>query len=150
MCNAEGGNITWIQSVTATPSVFGTHVVYLNGYNGSENHIILKNNGGSSVYIRSFAIEPIGDCLPVTSLALDSVSTTDAWLSWHSSGSTFEVRYRTDAAPTWTTLTVTDTVAHLTGLAHSTNYDVEVRLVCSSTGMSDSATLSFTTVCANA
>ena len=150
VCNAEGGNITWIQSVTATPSVFGTHVVYLNGYTGSENHIILKNNGGSSVYIRSFAIEPIGDCLPVTSLALDSVSTTDAWLSWHSSGSTFEVRYRTDAVPTWTTLTVTDTVAHLTGLAHSTHYDVEVRLVCSSAGMSDSATLSFTTVCANA
>lgn len=149
VCDANGDNITWIQTVTATPAIFDTNVVYLNNYTGNHNHIIIKNTSGYSAYIRSIAIETIDNCLPVQNLTLNSISTNDAWLSWRSEGSTFEVRYRISGATAWNTLTVNDTVVHLTGLTPSSHYDVEVSNICSSTESSTAASIQITSGCVN-
>jgi hypothetical protein len=88
-----------------------------------------------------------GTCGTPSGLASSNVATTTATVSWAAvSGATsYNLQYKTAAATTWTTSSVTGTSANFTGLVASTTYNFQVQAVCSGTAGSYSSIASFTT-----
>ena len=149
VCDANGLNPVWMDTVDPLYDyVFKTKKSYLNNYTGTGNRIVIKASSGyGDTYIRRISIEPLATCMPVDSLTLDSVSTTEAWFSWASDGSSFEVDYISESDTVWQTTTVTANGVHLTGLASAGRYFVKVYNVCSATDRSDSVMMRFATGC---
>lgn len=92
-----------------------------------------------------------GSCGTPTGLAASSVTASSATCSWTAvAGATnYTFEYKTSAASTWTTTTVTSTSVNLTGLASSTTYNTRVKATCSGTVSAYSTTVNFTTSAAN-
>lgn len=89
--------------------------------------------------------------LPVN-LATSSVRSASAYLIWNAgydSGNTVDLRYRPVNTPTWTTISsINSTTYALTGLANNTEYEWQLRSICSANESSDFTTSStFTTFC---
>ncbi len=152
VCDANGDSVTWIQTVTPDYeySTFTEKKVYLNHYTGNQHHIIIQASPDYDYsYFDHITIEPLDDCMPVDSLQLDSVTTTDAWLSWVSDGDNFEIKYlrESDTTNTWQTTTSTTNSVHLTGLSANDRYQIKVFNICSATSVSDSATLRIASGC---
>ena len=150
--DAMGDSVTWIQTVTPDYeySTFTEKKVYLNHYTGNQHHIIIQASPDYDYsYFDHITIEPLDDCMPVDSLQLDSVTTTDAWLSWVSDGDNFEIKYlrESDTTNTWQTTTSTTNSVHLTGLSANDRYQIKVFNICSATSVSDSATLRIASGC---
>ena len=144
VCDANGQNITWIDTVDPGDN-YNFHYIktYLHNYTGTGTNIIIKaSNGYYYTYMNQIVVEPLDDCMPVFDLAIDSVTTTDAWLSWTSDGTNFLVKYmdEADTTQTWLSATSTTNSIHLTGMNSNTRYQVKVFNVCSATSQSDSAT----------
>ena len=114
-CDANGANPTWIDTVyfhNSTASAFETRKIYLNNYTGSQKRLIFKTvSGYNYTYISNITIEPIDNCMPVNNLHLDSITATDAWLSWQSEGSDFEVKYHAESDTTNTWISATSTAS---------------------------------------
>ncbi|GGK16708.1 hypothetical protein GCM10007962_08740 [Yeosuana aromativorans] len=91
-------------------------------------------------------LTPVASAVP-TSLTASSITTNSASLSWNSSsGNTFDLRYRQVGSSTWTDVPgLTTSPYALTGLSVSTNYEFQVRSVCSSSTSSYSSSKNFTT-----
>ncbi|WP_111683128.1 M14 family zinc carboxypeptidase [Winogradskyella tangerina] len=116
----------------------------------------------SSQTIADYAIFDLSDILltPLTpsvpsSLNATSITMSSATLTWTSTGSTFDLRYREVGSPTWIdVLGLTSSSYDLTGLTSDTNYEFEVRSLCDANTSSYSGSYSFTTsavsYCANA
>ncbi len=88
------------------------------------------------------------DCLRPTNVALQSVGTGTATLSWTGTAASYQVAYGT--TPTLAdmdTLTVTGNTATLTGLAHTTTHYAYVRSLCNDEQSAWSTVLSFRTAC---
>ena len=152
VCDVNGDSVTWIQTVTPDYDygTFTSKKVYLNHYTGNQHHIVLKADAGYNyTYMNNITIELLDDCMPVDSLQLDSVTTTDAWLSWVSDGNNFEIKYlrESDTTGIWQTATSTTTSVHLTGLNSNDRYQIKVFNVCSATSKSDSVTLRIASGC---
>ncbi len=77
-----------------------------------------------------------------------SISQTGATVSWNTvAGASYEYRYKTNAATTWTTATAVTTTATLSGLTASTTYQFQVKSICSNSSSSEySNVVSFTTL----
>ena len=152
-CDEGGANPEWIDTVyfiSGDYDNFETRKSYLHHYTGTKNHIIIKAPSGYNyVYMNNITVEPLDDCMPVANLQLDSVTTTEAWISWTSEGNNFQVKYmaESDVTGTWLTTTTTTTSAHLTGLNSNDRYQIKVFNVCSATSVSDSTTLRIATGC---
>ena len=152
-CDEGGANPEWIDTVSfiyGNYDNFETRKSYLYHYTGTKNHIIIKAPSGYDyVYMSNITVEPLDDCMPVENLQLDSVTTTEAWISWISDGSNFQVKYmaESDVTGTWLTTTTTTNSAHLTGLNSNDRYQIKVFNVCSATSVSDSVTFRFATGC---
>ena len=152
-CDEGGANPEWIDTVSfiyGNYDNFETRKSYLYHYTGTKNHIIIKAPSGYDyVYMSNITVEPLDDCMPVENLQLDSVTTTEAWISWTSEGNNFQVKYmaESDVTGTWLTTTTTTNSAHLTGLNSNDHYQIKVFNVCSATSVSDSVTLRFATGC---
>ncbi len=88
-----------------------------------------------------------GTCAVPTGLASSSVTATSATVSWGavSGAVSYNLQYKTAAATTWTTVSVTGTSANLTGLTASTTYNYQVQTVCSGSSSTYSTAASFTT-----
>ena len=102
-------------------------------------------------FIDNLVVEYIPSCVPVTGLAANNVTTNSADISWTGSGSaTYIVEYgpRNFTLGTGTVLTSAAQGINLTGLNHSTNYDLYVYTVCGAGDTSiASPVLQFTTQC---
>ena len=144
------GNITWVDTVNFTSGSYEVKKTYFTNYTGGGNRIVIQATASSSrIYISNIAIQPRDLCVPPTGLTVDSVGTTEAWLSWQSDNDSFMVRYRAenDTTGTWHVANFTAPAAHLTGLSPNDYYHVEVYSTCGSDGASDSITAAFATGC---
>lgn len=95
-----------------------------------------------SVVLNSFT----GDyCAPVTALTVDSVSTTNVYLSWTSDATNFTVLDMADGSVVATSTTTTATVS---GLTAGTAYTFGVVVDCGSS-VSDTVTIATMTECEN-
>ncbi len=152
-CDEGGLNPVWLDTVSflnATYNNYETRKVRLDGYTGEQHHIIIKALSGSNyTYISKITVNPLDNCLPVENIQLDSVTPNDAWLSWESDGTSFEVQYMAESSTTgaWQSVTVATNSAHLTGLNSNDRYQIKVFNVCSDTTRSDSITLRIATGC---
>ena len=143
VCDADGQNITWMDTVVPNDDyVFEYKKSYLHHYTGTGDHIIIRSGNGY-VYLDQITVEPLDDCMPVENLSVDSVTTTDAWLSWTSDGENFLVQYmdENDSTNTWMSATSTTNNIHLTGMNSNTRYQVKVFNVCDTNSQSDSVTI---------
>ena len=89
-------------------------------------------------------VEALPDCVPVTNLTADSVTTESITLSWVSDGSSFVVL---NMADTSVAATVTDTTATIENLTASTSYTFGVVNDCGSE-TSDTVLITVRTACA--
>ena len=89
-------------------------------------------------------VEALPDCVPVTNLTVDSVTTESITLSWVSDGSSFVVL---NMADTSVAATVTDTTATIENLTASTTYTFGVVNDCGSE-TSDTVLITVRTACA--
>lgn len=109
--------------------------------NGSQNYSLIVT--GITNNVTCNATVP-------SSVTTTSVTSTSATVSWNTvANATYEVRYKEVAATTWTTVASSSTSIVLSGLTSGTNYEVQVRSLCSG-GASSSFTGSsnFTTISA--
>ncbi|MBP5400022.1 MAG: choice-of-anchor J domain-containing protein [Bacteroidales bacterium] len=86
-------------------------------------------------------------CAKPNNLSVSNLGASSATISWSGSASSYNLRYKTSSATSWTTLSnITSTSRALSGLSSNTTYQVEVQAVCSSSDQSAwSNTFSFTT-----
>lgn len=148
-CDADGSNIVGIDTVAITAE-FADYILYLDNYTGTANHLIVKHPTGSDIYIHSVSIAPIPECRPVSDLTVDSVSTTEASLSWNSPASSFAVCYKVydDSTASWSAPVEVDTsIVTLSNLDPSTKYIAAVSVDCGPDGYSDSVYVIFMTEC---
>lgn len=90
---------------------------------------------------------PLTNATP-TGLAASNISATTAILTWDEiSGATFEVRFRESMSSIWTTVTTATNTLDLSGLTALTDYETQVRSICTG-GVSSpySASVNFTTL----
>ena len=105
-------------------------------------------------FIDNLVIEPIPACVAVTGVSASNVTTTDATITWEAAGASatgYLVEYgpRNFVPGTGTIANATTNSLTLTGLNHSSDYDVYVYTLCS--GLNDTSIYSnrvrFTTPC---
>ncbi|MBC8755247.1 DUF5011 domain-containing protein [Kordia sp. YSTF-M3] len=81
-----------------------------------------------------------------TGVSTSGVTDSEATVSWTAvPAATYDVRYRVAGTSTWTTNAVAGASTTLTGLAVTTQYEVQVRSKCTSGNSSYSASVNFTT-----
>ena len=133
-CDADGTNKVQLASIAATEgSNFGTHTIYLAGYTGTQNHIIIERDpAGGDVYIRQVDVNYLPACMPAINVVQDTATPTSMTLSWTvaSANNGFTVNYRLNGTSAWSTATTTTGSITLTGLTHSSNYEVIVTTNC--------------------
>ncbi len=104
--------------------------------------------GGSqafSLVVTGLSSVPCNPTTP-TSLTSSNIAATTATLSWDAIPSaSYEVRYRETGTSTWTTESASSNSLNLTGLTASTQYEAQVRTVCSGSNSSYSSSTNFTT-----
>ncbi|WP_033959665.1 M14 family zinc carboxypeptidase [Psychroserpens jangbogonensis] len=99
---------------------------------------------GNTVVLANVLLTPLAS-IP-TGLQASNVSTTSATLSWDEiSGITYDLRYREQGEPSWTTTTVSEATKQLTGLTALTQYEVQVRSNCGNFNSAYSSSVLFTT-----
>ncbi len=100
---------------------------------------------GQSV-IQDVQLTPLGATAP-TGLTVSSVQSTSADLNWSGSvGASFDLRYREIGAVNWTVVSVNTNTTSISGLMEETDYEAQVRSICTATIASPySDSVSFTT-----
>jgi len=116
-------------------------------YGAGSNEVIQVENAWYAVGIGT-AGGGGGGCTIPSGLSASSITSSSATVSWGSvSGAvSYNLKYKTSAASTWTTVSgIATTSYNLTGLAASTVYKYKVQTVCSGSTTSYSTVASFTT-----
>ncbi|WP_345190909.1 M14 family zinc carboxypeptidase, partial [Algibacter agarivorans] len=95
-------------------------------------------------------LTPITSAVP-TNLSASSITTDSASISWDSSaGATFDLRYREVGSFNWIEVTgLTSSPYNISLLNTSTNYEVQVRSVCSGSSSAYTSSTIFTTTAVN-
>lgn len=137
------GNVTWIDSMMFSTETPTDYTVYLSGYSGSENHIVLSTTNQDYVRIEDFVIEYMG-CQPVHHVNVNQLSDTGAVLTWPPVADEGNWAVYLDN----NLVAVVDTPYYsLAALAPGTDYSAQVREICSAGDTSIAATAAFTTLC---
>lgn len=125
-----------VSGASGTYTITVTHKGSLTG--GSQNYsLIVTGITGTPVVCN--ATVPTG-------VSTSSVTATGASVNWTAvTSATYDVRYRATGSSSWTTNAVASPTTSLSGLAASTQYEVQVRSKCSSGNSGYSASVNFTT-----
>src|SRR6185295_15270569 len=104
----------------------------------------------SSAYSASATFTTAAACVATTptGLAASGITSSGATLNWTAvSGTTYNVQYRVVGTSTWSTVSPSTNSTALSGLTAATQYEAQVRSVCTSGGSTSaySASLNFTT-----
>ncbi|MFI1770438.1 immunoglobulin-like domain-containing protein, partial [Thalassobellus citreus] len=106
-------------------------------------------NDYQTINLADVLLTPTSSAVP-TNLAASTTATT-ASISWNSTaGNTFDLRYREIGESTWIDiLSLSSSPYNLSGLSNSTDYEVQVRSVCSGSTSAYTASTNFSTTAVN-
>jgi len=131
-----------VETVTVTSGQTAYEVMF-NNYTGSGRNIAIKLPVGY-VYMDNLVVSRIPSCLAPTAFAADAITPVSAELSWTHDATDFEIKYRAEGGE-WLTATSETTSVTLTGLRAATDYDVEIRAICTGNDSSEVLAGTFTT-----
>jgi hypothetical protein len=137
----------------------GTNSFHINwGWSGSSDGYFLLTALSPSTYSFNtnvgaiIGIKPLtvpSTCPVVTGLSANTITSSGARLNWAAvsgSSNTYNIKYKSNASSTWTTVTSTTTSKLISGLSPSTGYQFQVQRVCGSSSSNFSSSSSFTTL----
>lgn len=115
-------------------------------YEGAQTACESFNYGEVEDYAVTFGTAT-ATCDTPTGLTTGSVTSSSATLDWAavSGASTYDVRYRATGTTSWTTTSTSGSSKSVSGLSASTQYEFQVRTVCSSSSSAYSSSETFTT-----
>ncbi|MBR6441495.1 MAG: fibronectin type III domain-containing protein, partial [Bacteroidales bacterium] len=122
--------------------------VYFDTYRNNGRFLAIRLRGGATsyCYLDSILVDTLAECSGVVNIAVAATTDTSIRLTWHETGaaSAWVVEYGLAGFTqgSGAVLTVTDTVATVTGLMHNTAYDFYIHSDC---GHSISSAQMFTT-----
>ena len=88
-------------------------------------------------------------CNVPSGLTSSSITSSSATLAWSSTGAvSYSIQYRKTSTTTWTSTTSTSTSKSISGLSASTQYEFQVKSVCTSSSSAFSSSAYFTTTAA--
>lgn len=153
---SEDGEWTAIESgtfATAVDSWTEVELMLPNSENASYYQIAFESQAGTGyyytyLYLDDVVVEAAPTCPRVNEFTLDAVTSSAATISWTSTATLFEVKYRTGNGA-WATVTPAPTTStvEITGLEPSSMYEISVRAICAADDTSRVATYSFNTEC---
>ncbi|WP_426431790.1 reprolysin-like metallopeptidase [Winogradskyella sp. HB-48] len=149
--STDGGDtypITLATSVTND----GSHNIVVPNNQGTQNRIMVR--GSNHIFFDISDTDfTIGAPIPCnliipTGLVASSIGFDSATVDWNANvGATFDIRYREVGTTPYTEINgVTTNTYSLSGLSPSTDYELEIRSVCTATTSAYSTTLLFSTI----
>jgi hypothetical protein len=123
--------------------VGGVGINLANGFGTQPKNVIINNiNNGSCLSACSG-----NTCLPSANMSTANVANTTATFNWAAvtGALSYNVRYRIEGTPTWSTANTTATTFNATGITAGSNYEWQVQTVC--TGGLSIFTISTTFIC---
>jgi hypothetical protein len=127
------GAATWTATTAATVTLPLTSLTAGTQYEFQVQAICSATAGDTSNWTSTSNFTTVSICGTPTALAATSITETSATLGWTSSAANFNVRYRTVGAATWTTANAATVSLPLSGLTANTQYEFQVKAVCSAT-----------------
>ena len=128
--------------------------VKFNNYAGNGKYIAFRVSNASSCgyYIDDVTIDYAPECSSVSDLELSDITGTSAVVSWQpgffGTVNSYTLEYAEGGTENWVTVeNITETSYLLSGLTHSTYYDVRVKTNCSDATNGDWVTVTFRTNC---
>lgn len=144
---------TWTTLIASTPND-GTEPVTFTGVPNNTN-VKVRVSAINNVFYAVASVNVTASALctgtPPTNIVVSAITQTQANVTWDAiAGATYVLQYRpiTTPASAWITINgIATTSQLLTGLASSTQYEVQVATVCPSTGQGAfSTSINFTTI----
>lgn len=131
--------------------VVNTAVLKDYGMGGSGDiYVVLNAEAGqeTEVFVDRFTVVKMGACPRPTNFKVNSVTATEAVLSWTENATPTKRVLTLKQGETTTTVEATSNPFTLTGLTANADYTVTLKLECSSETSLETPELAFTTVCA--
>lgn len=142
VCNSDGGNLTWLDTITLSDQA-EVYTVYLSAYEGTSRHIAIGGVYGSWT-LYDVKLSLITECQPVHHLTLGSISASSATIHWPP----------VDTASSWALYlndslvgTTHDTSFTFANLQPATDYTLGVREICWPGDTAATTTLAISTMC---
>lgn len=143
VCDANGSNLTVIDTITPPDNSMQEFTVYLNNYIGNGHHIAIGSGTGYCSLDKVF-IEEITSCMPVHHVNVSQLTDHSALFSWPPVDQTLSWAVYLDDS----LLGITTTPSYaISGLDASTSYTVGVREICTPGDTADVTIAHFTTLC---
>lgn len=149
LLSTDGGD-TYPISLASNVANDGSHDIVVPNNQGSQNRIMVK--GSNHIFFdisnANFTIAGQVACNATvpTGVTASSITSSGASISWDAvAGASYDVRYRQTGTTSWTTNAVNGTSTTLSGLAATTEYEVQVRSKCTSGNSAYSGSTTFTT-----
>ncbi|SFU76175.1 Por secretion system C-terminal sorting domain-containing protein [Pustulibacterium marinum] len=148
--DASTFNILYTQALTAT---YQLYTFDLTTYEGTDEYLAIKrttNTDYNSIYLDDINYETMPTCIYPINITANSITSSEASLSWTSDASSFEYVLNTsEDTPSETPETVSDNTIDFEGLDAFTTYYFHVRSLCEETSISEWVTYEFTTSISN-
>ncbi|GAB4154156.1 MAG: hypothetical protein Tsb0033_01750 [Winogradskyella sp.] len=135
LLSTDGGNTYPITLASGVPNDGSQDIVVPNNQ-GNQNRIMVR--GSNHIFFdisnTNFTIagQVVCSATVPAGLVASNLAETTATLSWDAvPGATYDLRYRPTGTSTWNTNTVTGISLNLTGLTALTEYEAQVRSLCS-------------------
>lgn len=142
--------------VTSSEVVDTTLLYMLNNQDATVGHLLfMAPQGGSNQYIDNISVEVIPDCVPVEQCVVSGVTTTYATVNWtaamgginSSTGYVLEYGPRFFEPGSGISQTIYSTPYLLTGLEHSSDYDLYIYTLCDGDTSTPYGPIRFSTMC---
>lgn len=129
------GATTWTDATASTTTLALTSLTANTQYEFQVQAVCSATAGDTSDWATAvnFTTLTALSCATPTALAATNITETSADLGWTGTATSFNVRYRTVGAATWTSTTASTTTSALTLLTPNTQYEFQVQAVCSAT-----------------
>jgi hypothetical protein len=135
LLSTDGGDTYPIILASGVPNDGSQDIVVPNNQ-GNQNRIMVR--GSNHIFFdisnTNFTIagQVVCNATVPTGIAASNIAETTATLSWDAvPGATYELRYRPTGTSTWNTSAVTGISSNVTGLTALTEYEAQVRSLCS-------------------
>jgi bacillolysin len=155
----DTGELVFDAGALSKTAVSGTVTIPSTASGNTRMRVSMKYNGAQTSCetfsygeVEDYTISISGSttCATPGSLASSNITSSGANLSWGavSGASSYDVRYKPTSATSWTTTSTTETSLSVSSLTASTEYEFQVRTVCSGSTSAFSGSATFTTAAA--